>query len=73
MKCKTTYYANPKAVKIAAITCGKTLKQVAKDTTTHYNSLIMIVSGKVATSELRAEAIAKAVNAEFDSLFVAKK
>ncbi|PTK37691.1 hypothetical protein [Staphylococcus hominis] len=73
MKCKTTYYAKPKAVKIAAITCGKTLKQVAKDTTTHYNSLVMIAGGKVATSKLRAEAIASSVNAEFDSLFVAKK
>lgn len=73
MKCKKTYYAKPKAVKIAAITCGKTLKQVAKDTTTHYNSLVMISSGKVATSEMRAKAIANAVNAEFDSLFIAKK
>ncbi|WP_220453860.1 hypothetical protein [Staphylococcus hominis] len=49
------------------------MKQVAKDTTTHYNSLVMIAGGKVATSKLRAEAIANVVNAEFDSLFVAKK
>lgn len=73
MRCKITYYAKPKAIKIASINCGKTLKQVAKDTTTHYNSLVMISNGKVATSELRAKAIAKAVNAEFDSLFVVKK
>lgn len=73
MRCKITYYAKPKAIKVAGINCGKTLKQVAKDTTTNYNSLVMISNGKVATSELRAKAIANAVNTEFDSLFVVKK
>lgn len=64
-----SYYAKPKAIRIATITKETTLKQLAKDVSTHYQTIVNVAGGKQPTSELRAKAIANQLDVEVEDIF----
>lgn len=71
MKIKTrkSYKAKQIPFKVAVIEKGTTLKQLAEDTDSGYQTIIQIAARSNNASELRAKAIAKVLDKDVKDIF----
>ncbi|HDP5827296.1 helix-turn-helix domain-containing protein [Staphylococcus xylosus] len=65
----TSIYAKKIALKMAVVENETTLKQLAADTNSHYQTIAQIATGNFATSPLRAKAIADVLNKNVEDIF----
>lgn len=63
------YKAKPNAMKIASVKSEVSLKEIARRTDSHYQTIISINLGIRLTNKQRAEKIAKALNSTVEDLF----
>lgn len=65
-------YAKKIAFKIAVVENETTFKNIAAETNSSYQTIVQIATGKARTSELRAKAIANALNKDVKDIFELK-